>query len=215
MAHDVSGSADSAKTIDVWNEQKSNFLLSGQDFFTESMLNLHGRTIKACSFDFAPFSTSKPAKPGEKAIYDGIELKTFYEVADIMNFKYEVNEPQTGVKWAGIMSDVIKGVADMGTGHLFLTRGRALVADPTPAINVDYFCFLVPQAKAEARWKALYRPLETDTWLGLAVTMLLCVLFALLYSWLHPCPELKFDKLVFYMVGTFIDNSHEEIFHIK
>lgn len=76
-------------------------------------------------------------------MFDGIELKTFSDIADAMNFQYVVNAPKTGIKWTGVVSDIIQRETDFGVSHLFLTHDRANLMDYTPAVNNEYFCFVV------------------------------------------------------------------------
>ena len=72
-----------------------------------------------------------------------LQFKTFDEISKALNFRYSVHEPQTGVKWSGVVSDVTSGHADVGVSHLFLTYGRTKIMAYTPAVNYDHFCFLV------------------------------------------------------------------------
>ena len=201
-----------------------------------------GITLRTTAFDFVPFTTSVAGRP----VYDGIEVgsktlcfhsynnvlilqfKTFSTVAKALNFKYMVNQPKTGFKWGGVVSDILKEETDFGVSHLFLTHDRAQIMDYTHAVNVDNFCFLVtcskvaynvksinscmfifqvPPAQELARWTALYRPLGPFMWVVTAVSLLVCLCFAYAYTKLYPRAGISAKRFVFSLVGSFFDNS--------
>ena len=66
------------------------------------------------------------------------------EVSRRLNFSYTVSFPVNGIKWGGIINDLVAGgIGDIGVAHFFRTKTRSELCDPTPAVNMDYYCFLV------------------------------------------------------------------------
>ena len=63
----------------------------------------------------------------------------------MLNFHYVLSKPKTGVRFAGVISDLKRKEADVGVSHLFLTYDRivGLRLDYTVAINTDHYSFLV------------------------------------------------------------------------
>ena len=57
------------KLIDIWDGKE--FKLQGESLFKPSLTNLHGKTLLAAGFDYAPFTTSKPGT----TVFDGIEVE--------------------------------------------------------------------------------------------------------------------------------------------
>ncbi len=72
-------------------------------------------------------------------------MKTFSIVSEVLNFNYKVHEPKTGIRFAGVGSDLKARVADIGVSHLFYTLDR-IVQDHmsyTSPINTDHYSFFV------------------------------------------------------------------------
>ncbi len=72
-------------------------------------------------------------------------MKTFREVSKAMNFQYTVHEPKTGIRFPGVISDLVQNQADFAVSHLFLTYDRIvqLGMDFSSPINTDHYSFLV------------------------------------------------------------------------
>ena len=62
------------RIVDVW--QGERFVKGGREFFAETFRDFRGRHLKAGAFDFVPFTTGSFTKPGEKPVFDGIEVRT-------------------------------------------------------------------------------------------------------------------------------------------
>ncbi len=60
--------------IDEWKTDLNSFIFGGRNLFSVDLTNFHGRTLDVVSFDYAPFTTRRPALDGEKPIFDGIEV---------------------------------------------------------------------------------------------------------------------------------------------
>ncbi len=72
-------------------------------------------------------------------------MTILHEVSKAMNFTYVLNEPQTGSRFGGVISDLKAQVADIGVCHLFQQYNRIVLLnlDHSSAINMDHYSFLV------------------------------------------------------------------------
>ncbi len=52
----------------------SKSMVSHGGLFSNNLRNLHGKSLKVATFDYAPFTTGRPASPGEQPQFDGIEV---------------------------------------------------------------------------------------------------------------------------------------------
>ena len=59
--------------VGKWNRQKFN-LNDKQVFQTASLINFHGKTLKATSFEYKPYTYSIDKKIKGKASFDGVEV---------------------------------------------------------------------------------------------------------------------------------------------
>ncbi len=57
-----------------WNDLEQSFVFGKKDIFSVNLNNFHGRTLQIATFDYAPFTTSKPALDGQSPVFDGIEV---------------------------------------------------------------------------------------------------------------------------------------------
>ncbi len=63
------------KEVDVWNGNV--FGLKGGRFFSERLRDFGGRTLRVATFDYPPFTTSRPTPKGHTPLFDGIEVEIF------------------------------------------------------------------------------------------------------------------------------------------
>jgi len=133
-------------------------------------------------------------------------------VAKAMNFRVTLREPTADFKWRGNVRELQRNGADFGVAHHFLTLEYHLLVDHLPAINNDYYCFLVPSAKPNPPWMSLLSPLSAQLWAGVILSFAIC---ACLLSVNPFIKELRGIVAVFTLFGTSVENSQFNISKIK
>ncbi len=73
MVHDFTTSPANTRLADLFS--KDSFFAGGRELFSADLSNnLHGRLLKLSTFDYPPFTTSRPTPKGLQPEYDGIEV---------------------------------------------------------------------------------------------------------------------------------------------
>lgn len=75
--------------LDVWIADCQNLgFHTCSDLFPHKIRNLEGREVKATTFNYVPFTVFNHNE--QKPVYDGIEMLTFMECAEKMNFTWKL-----------------------------------------------------------------------------------------------------------------------------
>ncbi|XP_069163048.1 glutamate receptor ionotropic, kainate 2 [Procambarus clarkii] len=115
---------------------------------------------------------------------DGIELRLLEYAAKALNFSYRLIGPEDSVgavnkTWAGKVSEVVSGRADIAVGGLVYTEERASVAEYTILFNNELWGIVCPLSARLPVWPYIMFPFRTES--APSVFILLVMLHVMVY----------------------------------
>ena len=83
------------KLYNIW--KNGRIILAKSIFPEDSLQNLRGKKIRATSFEYPPFIYKEDQK------YQGYEVQILEDLAQAVNFTYEIYNPSDGLLWGSIL----------------------------------------------------------------------------------------------------------------
>ena len=90
--------AKAGRNIKLSNIWRNGNIFLAKSIFPEARLqNLRGKKIRATSFEYPPFIYKEDQK------YQGYEVQILEDLAQAVNFTYEIHNPSDGLLWGSIL----------------------------------------------------------------------------------------------------------------
>ncbi|XP_064602759.1 probable glutamate receptor [Liolophura sinensis] len=154
----------------------------------------------------------------------GIDIDILDELANALNFKYILMEPEDGLfgaklsngSWSGVVGMVSKGEVDLGVGPLTINAERSEVAVFTTPFMQDSFGILTPRPKEAQNLFQVFQPFDLFIWLAVSLSVLLaCFVFATIAlttsvhtnNGKHELLRINVNESVFLILSSFFEQG--------
>ena len=161
----------------------------------------------------------------------------FKTIARHLKFDYDITEPKRccgfglaeGENSTGIFGEMMHGFSDVSWGQLYLTDLKLSNFDMTVSYDYDQACFMVSGNMKKckkyyltpdngensqhrkpgqmAAMTVLYLPFSWRIWIALMSTITVGLVYIVIYGFLHPKSELKYDEAIFFLLASLIEES--------
>ncbi|KAK0157382.1 hypothetical protein PV328_011130 [Microctonus aethiopoides] len=158
------------------------------------IINLQGQLLQGSAFYNPPFcylstSINKTINGIEGEFFiandarelDGVEFQLFILMAQRLNFTWMIRKPnnnyrygrKNGSDWhGGMIGQIFRKEVDIAFSGIWLTKDNYEFANLSISWYQLFIHFLVPRPKTKTSFWALTRPLSSEVWLAIIVTIL-------------------------------------------
>jgi hypothetical protein len=173
-----------------------------------------------------------------------LQVTIFKTVAQHLNFKYEIREPKVccsfgrigdvPANYTGLMSEVQNNFSDVCWSQLHFSLSKLKNMDLTASYDNDPVCFVVglhmlihyiPSVQYDMlqhhhlpplpSWTSFYIPFKPLVWLFCFLSIVLSVIFIMVYGAAYPKSEYLPKDSTFFLMGVILESSQPHLSNLK
>ncbi|XP_047486802.1 LOW QUALITY PROTEIN: ionotropic receptor 93a-like [Penaeus chinensis] len=149
------------------------------DLFPHVTGGFRGRTIPVTSVHYPPWQIFEKDNSGRVVGYSGLMFEVLNELASKLNFTYVVRPPSDGKwgakengQWNGMVKMIMDKEVIMGVASFSVSEQRMEVINFTSTIDRQPYTFMIARPKELSRVMLFMEPFANDTWILIAITVL-------------------------------------------
>ncbi|XP_042864338.1 ionotropic receptor 93a-like [Penaeus japonicus] len=149
------------------------------DLFPHVTGGFRGRTIPVTSVHYPPWQIFEKDSAGRVVKYSGLMFEVLNELASKLNFTYVVRTPPDGKwgakengEWNGMVRMIMDKEVILGVASFSVSEQRSEVINFTSTIDRQPYTFMIARPKELSRVMLFMEPFANDTWILIAITVL-------------------------------------------
>ncbi|CAD5116620.1 DgyrCDS5493 [Dimorphilus gyrociliatus] len=187
--------------IETGNYSNGQLNLYRDHLYPNDHSGLNGRRFLVTSLPYSFFQ--KKTVIGNLTIWEGLTFDILNQLAQDLNFTYDVIEPADGNwgidigngSWNGMMGQVIRGEVDFASASFSITAARQFVGDFAAPYFRDQSVIIMKLPEGNDKLRLYLKPFRPEVWLSLVSAVLITGVFFWLISAYNPYYKERHSKI--------------------